>query len=395
MKLDDCVFFMKQKVLLGLVLSFTYTSWAVEFVPSSDRSAEYKVLEEFTVTRSGNLILLPVRFKEKEYLFLLETGASITMFDISFRDKLGDAKRVAIMETAGNPMMVKLFDAPEAFLGSLNLQDCGEVTCVDLEMLTLIDGRKISGVIGMSFLKKYTVQIDFDEGILLFIQPTKFQNSAWGEGLAINYNSLGCPYILGDIRGGIKVNFLIDTGANITGNLESKIFRDLLKDRQVKTYEGIAQTASGAVREMSMRTSVLSIGSSKYQGLIFDESNESRLELRFLSRHIVTFDFPNSKIYFKKGKEFKKVDEEDMSGLHLLRKSNKTVVYSVDEDSPAQKAGIKANDVILKVQNEDASTYDMWDLRRVLISRDERKIRMAIKRGNDVKELSFLLKKKI
>ncbi len=64
-------------------------------------------------------------------------------------------------------------------------------------------------------------------------------------------------------------------------------------------------------------------------------------------------------------------------------------------ESPAQKAENKTNDVILKVQNEDANTYDMWDLRRVLMSGDERKIRMTIKHGNDVKELSFLLKKKI
>jgi len=50
----------------------------------------------------------------------------------------------------------------------------------------------------------------------------------------------------------------------------------------------------------------------------------------FLSRHIVTFEFQNKRIYLKKGEDFKKIDETDMSGLHLLRISNQTLVYSVD-----------------------------------------------------------------
>jgi C-terminal processing protease CtpA/Prc len=133
----------------------------------------------------------------------------------------------------------------------------------------------------------------------------------------------------------------------------------------------------------------------KYQDLIFSESNESRLGYSFLTRHTVTFDFPNSKIYFKKGEMFNKTEEEDMSGLHLYQISDETVTYSVDEGSPAHKAGIRANDVILKIGNDDINLYDIWDIRELLRSGNRRKIMMVIKRGNDVKEVSFLLKKRI
>jgi C-terminal processing protease CtpA/Prc len=104
---------------------------------------------------------------------------------------------------------------------------------------------------------------------------------------------------------------------------------------------------------------------------------------------------PNRRVYFKRGKQFKKEDETDMSGLHLLRISNQIVVFSVDEDSPAKKAGINPKDIILKVGERDASKYDMWELRRLLMSEDKRKIEMTIKRGEDIKDISFLLKKKI
>ena len=84
-----------------------------------------------------------------------------------------------------------------------------------------------------------------------------------------------------------------------------------------------------------------------------------------------------------------------MSGLHLLRVSNQTIVHSVDKDSPAEKAGIRANDVILSLQNKDANEYDMQELRRFLKTGDRNEIKMIIKRGNDLKEVSFLLEKKI
>ena len=74
------------------------------------------------------------------------------------------------------------------------------------------------------------------------------------------------------------------------------------------------------------------------------------------------------KANFRKGKMFNKTEEEDMSGLHLRRVSNKTIIYSVDESSPAQKAGIRANDVILKIGDKNVKAYDMWDIREFLRS---------------------------
>ncbi len=384
---------LKVVLVLSLFVLLLAGSCAEEPKSTSNGPAEQKVLAEFEIAKGGDPILLPVRFKDKEYLFFLDTGSSHTAFDTSLKHELGDAKRIERMITLGNPITAEVFDAPEAFLGPLNLQDCGEVTCIDLKMLSLVVGKKISGFIGMNFLKEYAVQIDFDKGTLLLFQPAEGQHSYWE--LAINYGSLGWPRITGHILDGTKVDFVIDTGCNTTGSLDSKIFEEILSKKEIKTSEALSATASGIVRSREARIGNLSIGSFEYEDLIFGEGNWSYLGLSFLSRHIVTFDFPNSRIYLKKGKEFKKVDEKDMSGLHLLRISNKTVVYSVDEGSPAQKAGIRANDVILKIDDKDANTYDMWELRRLLMSGDRRKIMMIIKHGDDVKEVSFLLKKKI
>jgi len=369
--------------------------YAAETEKSPAGRTQQKVLAEFKIAKGGDPLLLPVRFKGKECLFMLDTGFTVTGFDTSFRQSLGKVKRRGTVLTAGGPMRGELFDAPEVFLGLFNMQDCGEVTCVDLKMLTLIGGRKVNGIIGMNFLSNYVVQIDFDKGKLLFLQPMSSQNPSWGKELAICYDSLGSPRIVGDMSDGIKVDFIIDTGDNSTGALNREIFKNILAKKQMKTSETLFATAAGTICSRQARIDKFSVGSFEYQDLIFGEGNWSSLGLSFLSRHIVTFDFPNSKVYFKKGKEFNKVDETDMSGLHLLRISNETVVYSVDEGSPAHKAGIRANDIIVSVENKDASEYDMWKLRRLLTSGDKKKIVMTIKRPDELKEVSFWLKKKI
>ncbi len=362
---------------------------------NSDPPADQKVLAEFIIAKGGDPILLPVTFKEKEYLFLLDTGSSHTVFDTSFEHELGEVKSVKKGLTSGSPILAEFFNAPEALLGPLNLKESGEIACVDLHMFNLVLGKKVSGMIGMNFLRKYVVQIDFDKGTLSFLQPMEEQHPDWGIELAMEYGSLEWPQITGLVLDDIEVDFVIDTGANSTGGLGSDIFEQTLSENELKTCEILFATASGVIRKREMRIKSLSIGSLNYADLIFGEANMSHLGLSFLSRHIVTFDFPNSRMYLKKGKGFKKNDETDMSGLHLLRISNKTVVYSVDEGSPAQKIGIRANDVILKVGDKDANTYDILELRRLLMSGDKRNITMTIKHGDNVKDLSFLLKKKI
>lgn len=359
------------------------------------QEAEVKQKIEFTIAKAGDPILVPVRFRGEEYLFVVDTGSSHTTFDSSFKNELGDAKKMVMGETLANSIVVQTFDAPEAFLGPFGIQDCGEVICMDLRMLSLVDGKKISGIIGMNFLKNYVVQIDFDNGRLSFSKPMGKRGSALGKEFAINDNTLGMPQIKGNILDGIKVDFIIDTGLNATGTLERKISRAVLSKRNLKTSDTLVATLSGTVRSRDIRIDSISFGSFQYRDLIFGEGSVNNLGLDFLSRHLVTFDFPNNRIYLKKGKGFEKTEEADMSGLHLLNVLNKVIVYSIDESSPAQKAGIKTGDIILKVGDKDANTYDMWELRRLLRSGDKQKITMTIKSGDGIKDVSFLLKKKI
>ena len=139
---------------LFFVAAFFLSGGCAEKLKSSP---DQKVLAEFIVPSDSNLIFIPVRFDEEEYLFCLDTGSNTTIFDVSLKNKLG--KRILWPKKGeaalGKPMKVEYFRAPQAYLGPLNLKDCMIVGVVDLEPVSFALANKIHGIIGMDFLKKY------------------------------------------------------------------------------------------------------------------------------------------------------------------------------------------------------------------------------------------------
>ena len=299
---------------------------------------------EFSIVKGDALILLPVKYDGKEHLFLLDTACTYTMYDLSFKKELGDVKKHEKAHTSGGQVELELYDAPEAYLGDHNIGGSGKVGCVDLRMVNFILGKKVSGIIGMDFLKKHVIQIDFDKGTLAFLTLEKKQSSAWGEEFVVKYVQ-DVPYITVSLPDGNGVDFMVDTGLNFFGNLDKRLFENLISKQNVKKSESLAYTPSGVSKNRNIRTDKFSIGPFDYEGAIFGEGELTLLGMGFLAHHIVTFDFLNGKLYLKKGEKFRTVDEIDMSGLHLLHISEKTIVHSVDGDSPAYKAGIRANDI--------------------------------------------------
>lgn len=352
------------------------------------------VIAEFAINGQDGPIFVPVVFKGIERNFILDTGASHTVFDVAFRDDLGDPLQSKIGLTAGDPIQATLYHAPEAWVGPLNLKQAETVLCYDHRMLSMIVGKRIDGILGMNFLKRYIVRIDFDNGKLILLDPKTLPSPSWGEVVEIHRHKMGV--FLTQVRIlDADTAMVIDTGNDSVATLQRQLFDYVRKAQGGRTATSLGQTASGTVSSQMIRLQRLTVGSRGYSNVLVDEGNFNMLGLEFLARHIVTLDFPRGRMYLKKGKHFDRVDEADMSGLHLLKIGGKVTVHSVDKDSPAQKAQIEAHDIILTVNSQSAAEMDMAALRNLLRSGDKKKIDMTIKHGGTKKTVSFLLKKRI
>jgi hypothetical protein len=247
----------------------------------------------------------------------------------------------------------------------------------------------------MNFLRKYMVQIDFDTDTLYFFESVQREQLRWGQVCDMTFPTGGLPHIKGTVFFDIPVEFLVDTGHSGTGSLEEKIFRQILSQKKAKTIEASFVTLGGIIREREARINDLSIGELHYRDLIFSELDSSILGLEFLARHSVIFDFPNKRMYLEEGRDYRRHDERDMSGLRLAKSYEKTIVYSVEVGSPAEKAGLKAGDVIIKVGRKLASEYDIWILRRDLMEMDGNKVEITFERKGQRKGTPLVLAQKL
>jgi predicted metalloprotease with PDZ domain len=156
-------------------------------------------------------------------------------------------------------------------------------------------------------------------------------------------------------------------------------------------------TMAGRSMQRLMRAPSFQVSGLHYNDLLFYETKvwDGILGLEFLSRHLVTLDWPNHRLYLKPGKEFDRYDEHDMSGLGLQRLDSKTIVNLASPDQPGYQAGLRDGDELLAINGKSASNYALYDLTDLLRSKDGLKITVKFRRGNVIQTTSFLLRKEI
>ena len=371
-----------------------------------------EVLAEFEIPADSNHILLPVRFQGKEYQFALDTGSTNIVFDDSFRDSLG--KRFLWPKSAsaahGKKIKVEMFselDVPPAYLGPLKFEDCGLIAVCDLDQLIPEQNRTFDGIIGMKFLKKYIVQIDFDNGKVTFFKgkkdfdlfsmfkPKENEYPEWGEPIPLKTKLFSeNRYIKGSLLGDMSIDFKIDSGWLFPGVLKSRTF-DKVNSLIIRKKNVIESTAVRSNnRGVILITDKFSVGSLEYKDMLFQKSNKSMLGLPFLSRHLVTFDFPNNMIYLKKGKNFDKGTRVRISlgETGCILSSENYLVVNVDANGPAYKKGIREKDILIKINDLDVTSLNMVQFMELPLSvqPENGKLTFTFKRGDGIFTVDFV-----
>ena len=326
------------------------------------------------------MIRVPVTAFGRTLYFLIDTGLSISTIDKKYEQQLGDA---IAEHRADSPLSaslnVPIYHCPEMSIGCnpLRLQ---KIACMDMTMARMVSGEPCDGMLGMDLFGNKVVSIDFDNRLLSFHENTP--ESAKKSSTLVPIKAFYAHYVVDVlVNEKVSVNLMLDTGdsGSVSFNESDwqKVFPPGATNIYTATVGGVgnqsAQTQLGRIAE-------LKVGSLTYTNLhalyIQNRSDVSHVGLNFFRRHIVTFDFPNQKLYLQPGKRFEMQDKNDMSGLHLLRINGLTVVHSVDDNSPAFNAGIRAQD-ILKLKRREASDYEFTSRHVAIRSGKENQIASA------------------
>jgi hypothetical protein len=244
--------------------------------------------------------------------FLVDTGSPVTLLDKSLEPKLGKCLGTTTLWNFGARYEGSVYAAPKLFLGRTPLiTDSNAVTSDYLEKMSSRTGHPTLGVLGMDCLQHYCIRLDFKAGKVRFLDPNGIKAAQLGQAFPLVFSSASesdgkwiRPYIRrGSLVGGEDTNLFIDTGANGDGNLEPESFRREVHEQRLRVPEDTQDQEPNSVGLPqcvwnSATYTDLCVGNGA--NATEDGRGENSLGLRFLARHLVTFDFPHRTMYLKR-----------------------------------------------------------------------------------------------
>jgi hypothetical protein len=361
-------------------------------------------------------LFVPVRLSgDTTRWFIFDTGVGSTIVDAALAAQLGltttdagtvtgaGAHRMRIGRTAGMPVSVGgVALAPPSI----------EVAPLD-SLVFPFSGLHAPGVIGSQFFVEHVVEVDFDDHVIRVYDPATYEYQGAGAVIALDF-VLGAPSVSGTLTlpdGTRKpARLLVDLGAKATLLVTEPFIRATgLREafpRRVRATLGAG--AGGETRYDFVRVPKLTLGqrdqaeiASFVAGLSVEntlrsDEYDALLGAEFLSRYRVIFDYAHKRLILEPRSPMALPAELDMSGLYLVRDGDdggRVVVHRVVEDSPADRAGIRVGDVVVRVNGESASGTSLWPWRAALRSGDGRAVTVTIDRAGENLVKTFVLRR--
>lgn len=367
----------------------------------------------------SNLIIVPLHINGSDTLnFILDSGISMTLLTDPLVAKALGLKYVRKVQITGVGHGQSL-DAMVAINNKISLpgiQASGQsIVALSEDVLHLSNyvGMPIHGVFGFDLFRHFVVKIDFNNKILTFYKPEKYEYKGKGEKIPITIEDakpyLHATAIWADNRT-VPIKVILDTGAGHALSLDMGSHQQIqLPDKIVRAQLG--RGLNGIINGSLGRLEKIQIGKFELQNVItsFPDTNSVGAQLakkvnrqgnigcELLKRFDVIFDYSRNYVVLKPNKRLMKVSfERDMSGLDLKAKGDNYrtfVIENVEEGSPAEKAGLLMGDEIISINGQMASQLRLSEIYKMLQKKEGKEIKIFVKREQDYIFTSFILKR--
>jgi hypothetical protein len=210
----------------------------------------------------------------------------------------------------------------------------------------------------------------------------------------------------------LKVKLLIDTGSGDALWLFDETNDEIIIP-QNKRYTFLGKGLSGKIFGFQARTKQVNIGKHSLCNVStsFPDStsilNSFELDIigrngsigaEMLRRFDIIFDYPNKKITLTKNKNFKDEFNFNMGGMEVQSIFGTFPIYRVSyilKNSPADLAGLRFGDNIIKINGESTFNYSVIEINSFMRLRQGKKISIVFLRGGIEYKTSFRLRKDI
>lgn len=264
------------------------------------------------------------------------------------------------------------------------------------EVLTSVYGEKIDGIIGYSFFKKYIVKINFDSLDIEVFSPGEIKYPKSGTLLRPAFTTLPIQNLGIKDRRKIDFNFYFDTGAGLCF-LMSEVFANdsaILSKKRKPIYTQ-AEGMGGRLQMQLTVIKMLQIGHYKFRNVptyIFtDDYNVTSypyvgglLGNDLLRRFNLVVNYPQKEIHLQPNSHFTDAFDYAYTGMATYYINGRIVIEDIIPESPAEKAGLKVNDIIIGVGTNFTNNIMQY---KTQLQNAAGKIKIFVSRDGKIMEL--------
>jgi hypothetical protein len=242
---------------------------------------------------AGRLGLLTVKIRlenGQELRCALDTGSPRSLLPASLEHSLGKClgtgKCLALDGIEPEP--TRIYAAPKIYLGNALLVNGPRVETIAAPY----------AVLGMDCLSHYCIQPDFISETLRFLDPDNLDSAELGRAFEL----LDSPYATIEqfpLFGTRNVKLLVDTGCLFDGYRKPGPFHEAARMQQARPIpiKTDASLKPGTFEFAEFSKCVWD--SNTYTNLVIAQGRTDLVGMRFLGRHLVTFNFPKRVMYLK------------------------------------------------------------------------------------------------
>lgn len=371
----------------------------------------------------SNLIVVPVVLNNQLPLkFVLDTGVRTTILtEKAFSDilNLPYSRKYTIAGIGDNADQgIEAYVTNGVSLTLPGIKGLGHAMLVleeDYLELRNYLGTDVHGVLGYELFSRFVIKVDYDNKMLTLTTPEYFHPSGRYDELDISVEDTK-PYITGRLsyEGQVPLNLklMVDSGAS-HGLLLKCDSDERLKVPEPYLESNLGRGLAGDLHGKIGRVSNFAMGKRSWDDILvtFPDNNTVLDSIKgttvfrngsvggaILSRFKVIFDFPEEKIYLKKGKGFRKSFDYSLSGVNVKAKGSRLNTFEITEvrsNSEAEKAGLKPGDIILEINNLSVKRLNLELITGLLNQRKNKTVRLSVKRDAEVIRTKFKLKSPI
>ena len=427
-------------VCLNSLLTFSQDRFSI-IGGSKSYSMSFKLI--------NNLIVIPIKVNGSELNFLFDSGVNNTiMFNLSIKDstQLKSTKKIRIRGLGEGTYI-------DAIQSKNNFFKLGKIANA-YHMIYLIPGKKfdlsanmgvnINGIVGGDLFRDFIVDINYTTKRLKFYKPTEYKYKACKKCQSFDLSFYrNKPYLDIEVQSNntlIKTKLLIDTGGSKSLWLFDKS-SDKIKIPDKYFVDYLGKGLSGNIYGKRSKIDKIILGNYSFTNanVAYPDSASVKTAYRFkerngslgsgiLKRFRLLIDYRNKKFTIKKKSSyFNEPFVYNMSGIELIHGGRMLVkenvnslnssrsgngesiiemisryvydfkpVYTISQirkDSPADKAGLLPDDVILQINRKPAYNLKIEEIIHMFSIEEGKRIKLLIGRNGKKLFYSFKLEK--